>query len=299
MLKNRFEIKEINCKIALSKSGIYGIDYSINPYLGCEHNCAYCFARYMKKFSSLNKDWGEFVEVKKNITEILEKEIRALESGSILISSVTDPYQPTEERYKLTRKILEKFAEFSENKIRFPQIFGKSSRKYFEKFKITILTKSSLVTRDIDIIKRITELGEDIEVGFSICMLNEDVKKIIEPKSSSIEERINSLKEIKRNGIKTFAMIAPILPIITENDLENLLKEMKNSNVDYVLIDKLNIKACNWKPLRNSLEIIDKTLVDKYEKIIFSREYERYFQKIKQMILDLCSKLKLEFYFCY
>lgn len=269
------EIKEILCKNALSRSGIYSVDYSLNPYIGCEHNCCYCFARYMKKFANLKKEWGKFVVVKKNIIDVLRKDIRKIRGGSILISSVTDPYQPIEEKYENTRKILEEFKEYNN-------------------FKIIVLTKSKLVVRDLDIMKKI----KNIEVGFSISFLREDIKNVIEPKSSKIEERLEALKILNENKIKTYAMLAPILPIITDNDLEKLLECLKNANVSYILVDKLNIKAGNWNFIKESLTKIDERLVNIYRDILFYQK-EEYFVKIKKRVEEICKKIDLPFYFCY
>lgn len=270
------ETKETYCKTALSRSGIYGIDYSINPYIGCEHNCSYCFARYMKRLSYSKNEWGKFVIIKKNIPDILKKELKKVRAGSILISSVTDPYQPIEERYEITRKILEEFLEH-------------------EGFKITILTKSKTVIRDIDIIKRL----KNVEVGFSISFLDNEIRRIIEPNSSKMEERLEALKIIKENKIRSYAMIAPILPVITENEIEKLLEELKSVEVDYILVDRLNIKYGNWNTLKESLRNIDEKLIKMYENILFSHNDERYFLMIKKKIREICNELRLNCHFCY
>lgn len=269
------EIKEIKCRSALSRSGIYGIDYSINPYIGCEHNCSYCFARYMKKFSFSHKEWGDFVHVKINILDVLRSELKKIKGGSILISSVTDAYQPIEEKYELTRKILEELENY-------------------RNFEITILTKSKLVIRDVDVIKKM----QSVEVGFSISILRDEIKRVIEPRSSEVKERFKALKILKESGIKTYVMIAPILPIITENDLEKLLESIKSVDVDYILVDKLNIKSGNWQKIKESLKNIDEKLVKIYEYILFSQKSD-YFIKIKEKIKEICHNLRLPCYFCY
>src|SRR4030067_3796072 len=99
------ETKEIECKSIMSKSGLHDSDFSINPYRGCSHDCVYCYAPYILREK---RKWGTFVEIKINATKILSKEILRNKKGNILISSVTDPYQPLEGKYKITRSILEK-----------------------------------------------------------------------------------------------------------------------------------------------------------------------------------------------
>ncbi|MEM7826984.1 MAG: radical SAM protein [Candidatus Aenigmatarchaeota archaeon] len=264
------DVKEIYCKTALSKSGIYGIDYSINPYVGCQHNCSYCFARYMSKYRQNFKQWGSFVDVKINIHEVLKKEIEKIKPGTVLISSVTDPYQPIEKKYELTRRVLEMLPK--------------------NKFKIFILTKSSLVLRDMDLLN-------ECDVGFTIITTDESIRKIFEPNASPIYERIRALHELKANEISTYVMIGPILPFITEKGLDELISKIANAGVDRILIDRLNIKAGNWQTIKESLNKIDSNLISKYQKILFSEN--NYFESIKEKIKVICQESGIEYHFCY
>lgn len=129
----QIKIKEKFCKSAISKCGFPGGGWCINPYVGCGHNCQYCYARFMKRFTNHLEEWGNFIDVKVNITEVLKKEINRpkFQKGRIYIGTVTDPYQPIEGKYQLTRKILEILKNY--------------------KNPISILTKSDLVLRDIDL----------------------------------------------------------------------------------------------------------------------------------------------------
>lgn len=237
-------VKIIEVKNALSKSRISGIDYTINPYFGCEFGCIYCYADFMTRFSKNysvhfpDLKWGEFVGVKINIHEKLRKEILKIESKialfsdkrtrkpNIWLSIVTDPYQPIEKKFKLTRKCLEVLAEFQ--------------------YPTGILTRSPLVMRDIDLFVGF----EDLEIGITITTDNENIRKIFEPKAPSIKSRIKTLEVLKKNNIKTFAFVGPILPMDAEK-LSNLLDGL----VDYVLVDRMNYI---WKTEKiykaNSLE---------------------------------------------
>src|SRR3972149_9738911 len=102
-------IREIKAKSILTKSGIPDVDYCVNPYIGCSHGCRYCYATFMKRYSGHTQEWGSFVDVKINAPEILRKQLKRAKRGRILISSVTDAYQPIESKYKLTRQGLEIF----------------------------------------------------------------------------------------------------------------------------------------------------------------------------------------------
>ncbi|MBN2078470.1 MAG: radical SAM protein [Spirochaetes bacterium] len=201
-------IREIRSKSILSVSKIF--DYVINPYVGCAHGCLYCYARFMKKFTGHREPWGDFVDIKVNAADLLAKELGKKKRGQVWMSGVCDPYQPLETRYRLTRACLALLADHD--------------------WPVTIQTRSPLVLRDIDIIRR----ASDIEVGFSITTADDAIRKLFEPKAPPIGERIRALGELRRAGIATFAMIAPALPGAVElvGDLEK--------KVDYVLVDRMN-----------------------------------------------------------
>jgi DNA repair photolyase len=215
-------IKEIFAKTVLSKSQIY--DYAINPYVGCSHACRYCYASFMKRFTGHRERWGDFVDIKINAPEVLAKEIMKKRVGRVWVSGVCDPYQTVEKKYKLTRMCLEILVA--------------------RNWPVTIQTKSSLVLRDIEILEK----SKDTEVGFSITTADERMRKIFEPGAPPIKERINALEALHSRGIKTFAMIAPILP-----GAEGLIKELAGK-VDHVLVDRLNYHYANRIYLENKME---------------------------------------------
>ncbi|MDO8647484.1 MAG: radical SAM protein [Candidatus Diapherotrites archaeon] len=212
------EVKEIECKSCLTPCGIEGIDYAINPYIGCQHSCNYCYADFMKRFTGHSgEDWGQFVDVRTNIAEVLAKELEKKKPGSVWLSSVTDCYQPLERKFQLTKGILEAFAA------------SKNGRK----FELQILTKSSLVERDFGVLKEL-----NAEVGLTVNTLQDKCSKAIEPFASPASERIRVLKKAKKSGLKTYAFFGPVLPGIT--DLEALFSEMQD--LDFVFVEMLNTK---------------------------------------------------------
>jgi len=125
------KVKEIQAKNVLIKSKLPETYYTINPYISCQHACVYCYSRFMKRFTNHREDWGDFVDVKINAPKILEGQLEKAKKKMVLLSSVCDPYQPLEKKYKITRRILEKLVEYQ--------------------FSISILTKSDLVLRDLDL----------------------------------------------------------------------------------------------------------------------------------------------------
>jgi DNA repair photolyase len=204
-------IREIFAKNVLTKTAIEGYDYCINPYVGCAHGCRYCYATFMKRFTGHMEPWGEFVDVKVNAPEVLYRQLRRARKGSVLIGTVTDPYQPVEKHYRITRGCIEALLE--------------------RQFSMNILTRSPLVVRDIDLFKQF----EDIAVGLSITTDREDIRKIFEPHSPSIRSRTDALKTLHESGIATYAFIGPILPLTPGK-----IFEMIAGIVDEVLIDRLN-----------------------------------------------------------
>jgi DNA repair photolyase len=215
-------IREIHARSILSKSKVF--DYVVNPYVGCQHGCTYCYARFIKRFTGHKEPWGEFIDVKINATDLLQREVGKKPPGRVWVSGVCDPYQPLEKRYLLTRKCLEILLRHN--------------------WPVTIQTKSPLVLRDLDILK-----GRDqLEVGLSITTADEGIRKLFEPEAPPIGERIGTLEELHLAGIRTFAMIAPMLPRVEQ------LPAKLAGKVDYVLIDKMNYHYGDWVYRKYQLE---------------------------------------------
>ena len=215
-------VREIQAKNILSRSKVY--DYALNPYVGCQHDCLYCYAKFMKRFTGHREKWGEFVDVKINAPELLASEVKKKKVGRVWISGVCDPYQPLEKRYMLTKRCLEILVE--------------------NVWPLTVQTKSSLVLRDMEILKR----RDNVEVGFTITTTDEKVRKIFEPAASPSSERIEALARLHTAGIRTFAMVAPILP-----GAEGLVSALKDK-VEYVIVDRLNYHYADWAYKRYGMQ---------------------------------------------
>lgn len=238
-------IKEIECKTAIGKCGFPGGGFSINPYIGCAHNCQYCYARFMKRFSGHDEDWGYFVDARINTAEILEKQMKSgkFGNGQIYIGTVTDPYQPAERKYKLTRKILEVLVKYNNP--------------------ISILTKSDLVLRDIDLLKKI----KNIDINFTVNTFDEKWKKYIEPNSSSIQERLDAIVQLTRENIPVFVMMGPYWPDFTEP--EKMLKKFKELGVRKIFSESLNTMGNNWAGVERVLKNNYPHLLPKMKEIFF------------------------------
>jgi DNA repair photolyase len=215
-------VKEIHSKTILSTSKVY--DYVINPYVGCQHACSYCYARYMKRFTAHKEPWGQFVDVKVNAADLLCNEIIRKKRAKVWVSGVCDPYQPLERKYQLTRKCLEILTQNG--------------------WPVVVQTRSSLILRDLNILKG----ARDCEIGLTVTTANDDIRKWFEPSAPSIGERLRSLVELHSAGIRTYAMIAPILP-----DAEGLPK-LFAGHVDYILVDRMNYNHADWVYRKYGLE---------------------------------------------
>ena len=258
-------IKEIKAKTCLTKSKL--TDYVINPYVGCSHGCKYCYADFIRRFQKIKEKWGDFCYARINSPELLEKELLKAKPGHIWLASVTDCYNPVEGKYKLTRKILETIA----------------NSKAKNKFTIEILTKSALVKRDFDLLKKL-----NIELGCSINTLDTNTSRIIEPLASSPRERINVLKEAKKQGIKIYGFISPVLPGIT--NLEEIFKEL--SFCEYVWVEVLNLKK---SVLDRLMPVIKENFPEKLKDFEFAiNNQEEYYENIRKEVKMLEKKYKLK-----
>ena len=215
-------VREIQARSILSESKIY--DYAVNPYTGCEHACSYCYARFMKRFTGHREPWGEFVDVKVNAPDLLAAELKRKRRGEVWVSGVCDPYQPLEARYRLTRECLELLVDAG--------------------WPVRIQTRSPLVIRDLDILRR----ARDLEVGLSITTADDSVRELFEPCAPPIAERLQALDELHAAGVTTFVMIAPLLP-----GAENLVEPLAGK-VAHVLVDRMNYGYGSWVYRKHGLE---------------------------------------------
>lgn len=271
--------KKIQAKSILTKSGLPDANYCINPYLGCEHGCKYCYASFMCTFSNRPKDsWGNFLDVKINAPEIIKQELKKKKQlkanlGTVHIGSVCDPYQPEEKKYKITRKILKEFLNYPK-----------------KSFNLSILTKSNLITRDIDILRKF----KNIEVGITISTLDEEVCRRFEPHAPSPAKRIKALKKLDNFGIKTYVFIGPILPGLTQP--ENIIRQVAN-NTDKIWLENLNLKQDNWPAIAMLIKNYFPNLKNEY--IEMKNDYINYWNKIQNdlRLFALKNKIDLKFVF--
>ena len=189
--------------------------YAVNPYVGCPHACRYCYASFMKRFTGHTEDWGTFMDVKEWPAI---KNPKKYAGQKVIIGTVTDGYNPLEERYGKTRKILEELKDSGAD--------------------ILICTKSDLVLRDLDLLKEINR-NNRLTVSWSVNTLDEGFKDDMDA-AVSIERRLAAMKEVYDAGIRTVCFISPVFPGIT--DIEAIIERAKDQ-CDLVWLENLNLRG--------------------------------------------------------
>lgn len=225
-------IGEIECRSALVKSRIPGMDYALNPYTGCQHGCLYCYAEFMKKYTKHTEPWGEFVDIKINLVERLRHQIKKARPGVVMIGTVTDAYQQIEEKLCLTRRCLEVLADSD--------------------FPVSIQTKSDLVLRDLDVLKKI----KNKEVGLTVTCPDPAVEKSFEPGASDLGRRLEALERLSRSHVPTFAFVGPILPYFSDNPeaLRSLFGKLEKRKINSIYLDKMNYLKGKWRRIKPVLD---------------------------------------------
>lgn len=211
---------------ALSRSGLPDIDYALNPYIGCSHACTYCYARLYTRHEEASRYWGEVVVVKENIVDVLKREVRIYKPGVVGLSTITDPYQPVEAFYKLTRESI--------------KILTSSG------FHVSIQTKNTLVIRDLDVL---VKYKDRVDVGFTITTLDDNLARVIEPYSSPPTTRAWALKTIAGKGVETWIFYGPVIPGLNDDDknIQDILA-LAGESGSKVLVDYLHVKPFMKNP---------------------------------------------------
>ncbi len=259
------EIKEkvIQVKDYLTKSNLPASDYVINPYIGCPHACKYCYACFMKRFTGHMEKWGTFVDIKQCDKPISSKR---LQGKSVFLSSVTDCYNPFEEKYQVTRKILEQLVDIE--------------------CSIGIATKSKLILRDIDLLKKF----KDLKVSVSINTLDENFKSDMD-NASSINDRLHALERLHDEGIYTVLFMSPIFPYIT--DFKSII-EKTHTYVDEYWFENLNLRGEYKQKILAYIGANYPNLYSAYEKIYMQGE-KKYWVDLSIDMENYCNKNHIKY----
>ncbi len=268
------EIKEIESKSILTPCKIPGIDFTINPYIGCRFGCVYCYASFMGRFvGKRNKDWGNFVYPKINAVDLLKQELpKKLKSKGtgkeIFLSSVTDPYQGLEAKYKLTQGCLEELVKFDYNGI------------------VSVLTKSHLVTRDILLLKKLKAV-----VGLTVTSVDDKISRYFEKYAPQVTDRYKALEKLNQAKIKTYAFLGPLLPhfLTQEKEIEKVFLKLKRAGTKDIYIEHLNLSKYIKDRLLREIKDLPKEIIEKF----YASQKRDYREDLNKIIYKLVKKHKM------
>lgn len=245
-------INEIETKNIMTKSSLPVGGYSVNPYVGCPHACKYCYASFMKRFTGHTEDWGTFLDVKH--WPVINNP-RKYAGQLAVIGSVTDGYNPMEEKYGRTRELLKQLR--------------------YSDTKIMVCTKSDLVVRDLDILTQMS----DVTVSWSINTLDEAFKNDMD-EAVSIERRLKAMKTVYDAGIRTVCFVSPIFPGIT--DIPAIIERVKNQ-CDFVWLENLNLRGDFKTVIMDYIENSYPALLPLYQEIYVKKNKQYWIQLEEEM----------------
>ena len=252
----------VETKSVMTKSNAPLGGYSVNPYVGCPHACRYCYASFMKRFTGHTEDWGTFMDVKE-WPEITNPKKYA--GQKVIIGTVTDGYNPLEETFGKTRKILEELKDSGAD--------------------ILICTKSDLVLRDLDLLKEINR-NNRLTVSWSVNTLDESFKDDMD-----IERRLAAMKQIYDAGIRTVCFISPVFPGIT--DIEAIIEQAKNQ-CDLVWLENLNLRGGFKKTIMDYIAEKYPDLTPLYDEI-YNKKNRSYFEALEKKAEEIAKKYGCRF----
>lgn len=273
MSLDELKISEIRAASIIVRSRIEGVDYAVNPYVGCAHACVYCYASFMTRFSgNSGAEWGSFVKMKVNAPDLVPRDLRRVHPGSeILLSSVTDPYQPVETSAGLTRRCL----------------LALSARPDLS---ISILTKSDLVLRDLPVFKTI----RNVEVGFTVTTPRDEISAVFERRAPPSSRRIHAMKMLADAGIRCWAFVGPVLPAFSDDveTISNLFLLLKRAGATYVLVDAFNFyPSCTGRYLAT----VRRYFPDKYRSCFnASRDPADYRETVRLAAMEGAREVNLD-----
>jgi DNA repair photolyase len=273
----RVEYREEPCRSALNPVKGMGFAWSLNPYMGCVHQCTFCYVRAFEKRADRPSDdrYGTSIRVKTNIADVLRKELAraSWERESVTIGAATDPYQPVEGRYKLTRRCIEVLAEFANP-------FG-------------IITRGPMIVRDVDVLVRAASRA-DVGVTFSIPTIDTEIWRKTEPGTAPPHQRLRAVRELVDAGIKVGVGMAPILPGLTDKPelLDDVVRAAREAGATGIWSNLLYLRPGTREHFLRALERDWPELLPQYEKLYAKRAYlpAEETKPVKEQVRELARK---------
>jgi DNA repair photolyase len=254
--------------------------WTINPYRGCEFGCRYCYARYTHEFMEM-RDGMEFeqkIYVKQHAAGLLRNELRRVKPDeAIALGTATDPYQPAERRYEVTRAILEEFARH-------------------RGYELGIVTKSNLIVRDLELLKEVAKTN-CLSVHVTVTTLDVDLARILEPRAPRPDLRMDAVRTLAQAGLRVGVSCSPVVPGITDSprDLESLIRVAAEAGADYVFANPLFLKPCSAAVFIPFLEKNFPHLAENYRQRYQDRAFlpPAYAKRLSLLVKKLRVKYKI------
>ncbi len=239
-------VQQVRASTILGRSRVPGMDLGINPYTGCAFGCSYCYATFMGRHLGRSpQDWGTYVYVKANLPQVLDRELRQGRSrdAAIMISSVTDPYQGVEARFRLTRRALELLVQHG------------------HRGKVMVMTKGPLVTRDIDLLAQL-----DSDVGISLTTAHDELSRRFERHAPPIHRRLEALGTLNAAGLNTFVFVGPLFPHLVEEPehLDALFAAIRAAGTQRAFLAHFNLRRVIRERVIAELEPRHPELAERY-----------------------------------
>jgi DNA repair photolyase len=253
--------------------------HAINPYRGCEFACRYCYARYTHEFLELGTaEFDRKIYFKENGPWLLEQELKRLKPGTeIALGTATDPYQPLERKMGITRSLLEVFARHGG-------------------FKLGIVTKSALVTRDIDVLQEVARVNQ-LTVSITVTTMDRNLARILEPRAPRPDLRIQAIREMRRAGIRAGVMCSPLMPGITDmrSSIEAVARAATDAGAQFLFAGALFLKPCSLPTFFEFVREHFPQLITAYEKRYSASAFvsPEYRNRIRDLVESIRAKYKL------
>ncbi len=254
--------------------------WTINPYRGCEFGCRYCYARYTHEFMEMRDglDFEQKIYVKQHAAGLLRHDLRRVKPDeAIALGTATDPYQPAERRYEVTRGILEEFARH-------------------HGFELGIVTKSNLISRDLALLQQVAGANK-LSVHITITTLNTELARILEPRAPRPDLRLDAVRALSRAGLRVGVSCCPVVPGITDSpkDLESVIRAAAEAGADYVFANLLFLKPCSAAIFLPFLEQNFPHLAATYRQRYQDRAFlaPAYAKRLSQLVRSLREKYKI------
>ncbi|MGV3727463.1 radical SAM protein [Hydrogenophaga sp.] len=269
---------EKDCASIIVKSKLPDTTYVVNPYTGCEFGCSYCYASFMGRFvGETIESWGEYVFVKRNAVEVFKRDLRKLSDetrqGSMLLSSVTDAWQPVERKYRLSSGIVAELV-----RARYPGV-------------VSVLTKSPIVLDDLELLRQLPRA----DIGVTVTTTDDNIARVLEVRSPSARRRIHTLERLNAGGISTYAFVGPLLPHFSEQKsaLHDLFKSLRDAGTREIYVELINKSRYIRERLDSAYLSGDRALIQSYIDADELKQRSRLARLVNELVEQYDFRLRL------